>query len=168
MSLCIGSFNLRRFGDDADRDIPLIARIITSSDSDIMAIQEASGELAVTRLCQELGTDKWTFSHAAADGFGFAFLWKRTLLSLTAGKTPISVWDSAFAARLKRPPYVGFFGFNNNVVALINIHIVGNAPYSEDKQEEFHCLCESYSPRLSTRPAVLRLPVMRSCLETII
>jgi hypothetical protein len=145
MSLCISSFNLRRFGDNAERDFPLIAKIIKSSGSDLVAIQEASGESAVVRLCQELGTDTWQFSHAPDKGFGFAFLWKQSLLT-PAGKTPVSVWSNTTVA-LTHPPLVGFFRVNNSVVALINIQIIGSRPpYHPDKKREFRCLCDEVFP----------------------
>ena len=144
MSLTIGSFNLHKMGDMADRDDKLIARIIDREMFDLVALQEIPGEVALNRLRLALNRESlsaWDCFHApTGGGFGFAFLWKSHLVPPVKG-LPMHLWDGPGCWVLKRPPLIGYFEYAQSIFALINVHMIGNAQYSQEKRDEFKHLC---------------------------
>lgn len=98
MKYCIGSFNLKKFGDENKKDLEVIAAIINEEDFDVIALQEVftKGYGVESLVSQYLSSEKWDMcSNTPQDTVyqfkdfeekcndeGFAFIWKKSKFKL--------------------------------------------------------------------------------------
>jgi len=87
----IGSFNMNNFWNADKKDIQTIAKIISTVDFDILAMQELFREDAVTQLMLELGSN-WTWRPPEVNrgsgkiDEGSIFIWKKSKFQLATGR----------------------------------------------------------------------------------
>jgi exonuclease III len=122
-SVRVGSWNIRHFGDRADLDLPMIARIINESRLDVLALQEVKKDgRAVDRLLATLGAP-WRsteISPMTGNSERFAFIFRGDRVE-QLGKAAFI--DPADAAVFDRLPYSASFRAGRFDFQLISVHL---------------------------------------------
>lgn len=144
--LSIVSWNLKDFGQSRDdHEIELIASEIRHAD--IVAIQEVvakhpGGAKAVARLADELNRTGSQWDYAVSDptrspssyiAERYAFLWKKSKVSLTGGR---AILLDELANRVHREPYLAHFKTKKgDIISVVNYHACTHKKTYPERQE---------------------------------
>ncbi len=146
----IATWNLRKFSDRARPDVAAIARLIRSSEYDLLAIQEVQQQgQAVQRLRMALG-EPWR--HVISDQTGnherFAFLYRADVIQTVTDPAFI---DSPESPAFDRVPFTGRFRAGNFDFTLMTVHLwYGDANSNPRRQQEVQALARIYEQFLAT------------------